>query len=276
MGVSAKVEARIVTQLKKYQSVLDQAKQRDISESDTSSIVRDMLCDVLGYRKFDDITAEHNIRGTFVDLAIQCDGRIRFLVEVKAIGIPLKDQHVKQAIDYAANQGTEWVILTNGAVWRTYKFQISKPIEKIMVCEFDLLSMAAKNPDVIECCGNLSREEFSKETMSEFFQRKEICSKFTLAAVLQTDAMIEALRKEIRRLSGIRIDPDVIQKIISEDVIKRELIDSEEGKNAQGIIRKYLKAQAREKSRSSEVDAEQVVSSETAPVSAATTPPVAS
>jgi len=59
-------------------------------------------------------------------------------------------------------------------------------------------------------------------------------------------------------------------------VIKRELIDSEEGKNAQGIIRKYLKAQAREKSRSSEVDAEQVVSSETAPVSAATTPPVAS
>ena len=31
---------------------------------------------------------------------------------LKAVGIELKEQHSKQAVDYAANQGVEWVALT--------------------------------------------------------------------------------------------------------------------------------------------------------------------
>lgn len=216
MAVSAKVETRIAAQLKKYQPILEQAKQRDISESDTCLIICDLLSDVLGYKKFDHITTEHNIRGSFVDLVVQIDGTIRFLIEVKAIGIPLKDQHVKQAVDYAANEGTEWVVLTNGAVWRVYKVQFSQPIEKTLICEFDLLSSGPKSPEVIECFGNLSREEFSKETMTEFFNQKEITSKFAIASVLLTDGMIEALRKEIRRLSGIRVEPEYLFETLSD------------------------------------------------------------
>jgi hypothetical protein len=49
MAVSAKVASRISTQLKKYQSVLRDAKQRDISEADTVTIIKDILAGVLGY-----------------------------------------------------------------------------------------------------------------------------------------------------------------------------------------------------------------------------------
>ena len=254
MAASAKVAARIAAQLKRYQGILAQAKQRDISESDTSLIICDLLTDVLGYKKFDDITTEHNIRGTHVDLAVQADGKLQFLVEVKAIGIPLKDQHVKQVVDYAANQGTEWVVLTNGAVWRVYNIQFSQPIDKILICEIDLLAAGPKSPDVIECFGHLSREEFSKDSMTEFLQRKEITSKFALASVLLTDQMIEELRKEIRRLSGIRVDTDYLLETLSDEVIKRELIDSEDGKTAQATVKRYLRAQAREKNRPSSDD----------------------
>lgn len=270
MAVSAKVESRIAAQLKRYQPILEQAKQRDISESDTCIIICDLLSDVLGYKKFDHITTEHNIRGSFVDLVVQTDGTIRFLIEVKAIGIPLKDQHVKQVVDYAANQGTEWVILTNGAVWRVYKIQFSQPIEKNLICEFDLLSSGPKSPEVIECFGNLSREEFSKETMTEFFNQKEITSKFAIASVLLTEGMIEALRKEIRRLSGIRVDPEYLLETLSDEVIKRELIDSEEGKTAQATVKRYLRAQAREKNRAS-ADNEKSDSSAASPTVALST-----
>lgn len=265
MSVSAKVAARIATQLKRYQPILEQAKQRDISESDTSLIICDLLSDVLGYKKFDHITTEHNIRGSYVDLAVQTDGTIRFLIEVKAIGIPLRDQHVKQIVDYAANQGTEWVVLTNGAVWRIYKIQFTQPIEKTLICEFDLLSSGPKSPDVIECFGNLSREEFSKETMTEFLHQKEITSKFAIASVLLTEGMIEELRKEIRRLSGIRVDPEYLREMLSDEVIKRELIDSDDGKTAQTTVKRYLRAQAREKSRTS-TDDEKPGSSSALPV----------
>lgn len=62
--------------------------------------------------------SEHAIRGTYCDLAVRIDGKLAFLLEVKAVGLDLKDQHVKQSVDYAANQGCEWVVLTNGIEWR--------------------------------------------------------------------------------------------------------------------------------------------------------------
>ena len=40
------------------------------------------------------------------------------LIEAKAMGGELKDAHVKQALDYAATQGVDWVVLTTAAQWR--------------------------------------------------------------------------------------------------------------------------------------------------------------
>ncbi len=162
MGISAKVSNRIVTQLKRYRNILTNIQKRDVSEADTVTVINDMLADVCGYDKYHQVTSQYAIRGTFVDLAVMVDDDIRFLIEVKAIGIDLKDIHVKQAIDYAANQGIEWVVLTNGAVWRVYKVHFGQPIEKILVCEVDVLTATAKSEEVIECFGNLSKEGFSR------------------------------------------------------------------------------------------------------------------
>jgi hypothetical protein len=98
MAVSAKVATRISTQLKKYQTVLKAAEQRDISEADIVTIIADMLADVFGYDKYKEVISEHSIRGTSVDLAVTVGEKKRFLIEAKAINIELKDQHVKQAV----------------------------------------------------------------------------------------------------------------------------------------------------------------------------------
>jgi hypothetical protein len=99
MATPKKALDRIAANLKRYQSILSAAKTRDVSESDTCVIVADMLADLLGYDKYAEVTTEFAIRGTFVDLAVKVDGQVRFLIEVKAIGVDLKDGHVKQAID---------------------------------------------------------------------------------------------------------------------------------------------------------------------------------
>jgi len=75
-----------------------------------------------------EVTSEHAIKGTYCDLAIKIENTLQTLIEVKAIGLELKDNHVKQAGDYAANQGVTWVVLTNGIVWRIYKVTFEKPI----------------------------------------------------------------------------------------------------------------------------------------------------
>jgi hypothetical protein len=122
--LSKRAEERIITGLKRFQPILSSAKARDINESDTVVIVTDLLQKIFGYDKYSEITSEHMIRGTFCDLAVKLDGSLAFLIEVKAIGLELKEQHIKQAVDYAANQGCEWVALTNGIIWRVYKVHL--------------------------------------------------------------------------------------------------------------------------------------------------------
>lgn len=204
MGISGKVAARISPQLKKYQKVLATAKQRDIGEADTVTIITDFLCDALGYDKYKEVSSEHAIRGTYVDRVITVDNKKRFLIEAKTIGVELKDSHVKQAVDYAANEGVSWVVLSNGAVWRLYTLKFGKPIDKALVFEIDVLSCDCKSDDVICCFGSLNAEGYSKDSLTESLNEKQTSGKYAVAAVLRTGNMAEANRKEVRRLSGVR------------------------------------------------------------------------
>ncbi|WP_128971233.1 type I restriction enzyme HsdR N-terminal domain-containing protein [Bradyrhizobium tropiciagri] len=247
MGISAKVSARISSQLKKYQKVLAAAKQRDIGEADTVTIITDFLSDALGYDKYKEVSSEHAIRGTYVDRVVTVGGKKRFLIEAKAIGVELKDAHVKQAIDYAANEGVSWVVLSNGAMWRLYNLRFGKPIEKTLVFEIDVLACDCKSGDITGCFGSLSSEGYSKDTLTELLNEKQTSSKYTVAAVLRTDKMVEAIRKEVRRLSGIRLDPEYLSSLLENEIVKRELIDSEEAAAAAAYVKKLQKTAEREK-----------------------------
>ena len=52
------VEKRIRENIKKYKKVLKSAKNRDVNEQDTVTILTDMLADICGYDKYTEITRE--------------------------------------------------------------------------------------------------------------------------------------------------------------------------------------------------------------------------
>src|SRR5699024_7547671 len=145
MSIPTKAVDRIRSELKRFQPIIQTAKARDVNESDTVVIVTDLLQYIFGYDKYNEITSEHMIRGTYCDLAVKIGGTVAFLLEVKSIGTELKDGNVKQENDYAANQGVKWVGLTNGQIWRIYKVTVSKPIEFEVVVDLDLLTMNHKD-----------------------------------------------------------------------------------------------------------------------------------
>ena len=84
MKVPKRVAERIKSRLKVFKRVLADARIADRSEQDTVTIVTDMLAEVFGYDKYQDLTGEYAIRGTYCDLAVKIDGKIKYLVEVKA------------------------------------------------------------------------------------------------------------------------------------------------------------------------------------------------
>jgi len=243
MAISKKVTERIIQQLKKYQSVLAEAKNRDISESDTVVIIADMLADLFGYKKYVEITTEFAIRNTYVDLAVKVGPDIRFLIEAKAVGVSLKDPHIKQAVDYAANQGIEWVILTNGVDWHIYKVHFRQPIDKSMVYEFDILQANTRDQQLIDCLGNLTREGFAQSSMTAFWQQQQATSKFSLAALLLSPPLLQSLRRELRKIGpGIKVDEDYLKGVLQNDVLKREVVESDEAKQAFDLLKRAFKS----------------------------------
>jgi hypothetical protein len=256
MTIPKRAVERITAGLKKYQTVLADAKNRDINERDTVIIIIDMVADLLGYKKFTEITTEFpDHTGGYVDLAVKVDKDIRFLVEAKAINVELKDIHVRQGVNYAASLGTEWVILTNGVRWRIYKIHFGQPIEQILVRELDLLATTPRDDKLLECFGSISREGFTKSSMTAFFQQQQAMGKFSVAALLLSEPVINAARRELHRLyPSVKVEPEVLRSVIENDVFKREVVDGDEARLAQGEIKKATKAVAKAKAKAESED----------------------
>ncbi len=228
MTVPKRVADRVSASLKHFQAVLAQQKARDVSEADTVTVVKDLLSEVFGYDKYAELTSEHSIRGTFCDLAVKIDNRLALLIEVKAVGVELKDQHVKQAVDYASNVGCEWVVLTNGIDWRLYHVLFKKPIDKQEIAHINMLSASARNVSDMEKLYLLTREGFSKSALADYRDRKDATSRFMLAAIiLNSETVIAAIRREVRRVSDISVDAEVIDRMLREEVLKRETIEGD-------------------------------------------------
>lgn len=254
MTVPTKVSERLSAMLKRFQSVLHSAKARDVNESDTSMIVTDMMAEMFGYDKYHELTREHAIRGTFCDLATLIDGKLQMIIEVKAIGLELKDAHIKQAVDYGANQGIEWVALTNGNIWKVFRIIFSQPINIEPVLEMDMLALNPREQIHLESLFLLTRESIIKSGLYAFHDQLQATNKFYLGAVILSDPVLETIRKEIRRLSpDVKIQKEDLRAIINRDVLKREVIEGDKADSARKKVQKTQGKLLREKKEKAEI-----------------------
>jgi predicted type IV restriction endonuclease len=237
MALSKKVAERLVAGLKHFQPILSAAKARDLGESDTVTIVKDMLADVFGYDKYAEVTSEFSIRGTYCDLAIKIDNVLKTLIEVKAIGLDLKDAHVKQAVDYAANQGVDWVVLTNGIKWRVYHLIFAKPIDQELVVDIDFCALNPRVQRDLESLFLWCKEGWVRSVLTEYNEQKQALSRFFLGAMMLTDPVLDVMRRELRRVSPeVRIETEQIKGVLIAEVIKREVMEGDKAVAAQKKI----------------------------------------
>src|ERR1043165_8062336 len=238
MGIPNRIAERLAAGLKRFQPILAAAKSRAVNESDTSLIFPEMLAEIFGYDKYSEVTRELTIRGTHCDLATRIDGKYQMLIEVKAVGIDLRDGHAKQAVDYAANQGVEWVALTNGVIWKVFQVIFAKPIETELVLEFDFLTLSPKSAAQLENLYLLTRESMVKSGLYAYHDHIQATSKFYLAAVVLGDPVIDTIRRELRRVSDVKVDADELRSLLREEVIKREVIEGEKAEAAHKKVTK--------------------------------------
>lgn len=241
--MTKKTEERIHAGVAKFQKVLAVAKARDLNESDTVAIINDILSDVFGYDKYLEVTSELAVRGTYCDLAIKCGEKFQYLIECKAIGTELKENHLRQAVGYGTNKGIQWVILTNGADWQIYRIRFEQPIAWDLVNRFDLCSGSVKDERFMESLFLVSKEGVEKCSREEVYEKIQCVNRFVIGAILLTEPIVAAVKRELKKLAdGVRIEDAEIATLMAESVLRRDLVEGEEAACAATKLERLARA----------------------------------
>jgi predicted type IV restriction endonuclease len=218
----AEARERARAAVKKYQKPLDELVKRDANEGDTRLLVTDILCDALGYDKYEDLTTEYQVKVDFADYGVRIDKQLVAFIEVKRCAQSLNQKHLHQVQSYAVNEGVEWMILTNGRNWQLWHMTPGLPVIMDMVLDIDLLSAetTAKKGDALFY---LSRDSFKKKVVDQLWKQRAATSAKAITKVITSAKMVEELRKELRRQSGFNVDAKQIQDTLRDEILRPEV-----------------------------------------------------
>lgn len=248
--IPKKAQERLISGLRRYQPIVRKLAERDISEADTVTVIKDMLTDLFGYDKYAELTSEQQIRGTFCDLAIRVGGKVHYLAEVKSAGTSLNDNHLRQVVNYGAHQGIEWVILTNAIIWKVYRIKFGQPIDWDEVYCFDMANVSSRSAADMSKLFMLSRESITSDALQEFHRQAQILNRYVISELMLGDGMVASLRKELRRLfGGIKTTDEQLRVILSNEVIKRDALDGDAPRAAKTAIKRASNALAKKQSK---------------------------
>lgn len=104
---------------------LDRHRKEGLKEYPTRTIFIDPLLAALGWdvRDPEQVELEHpTVDGKAVDYAMKINREVVLHLEAKQLGDQLDDvKSITQVVGYAANDGIEWCVLTNGVKYKVYK-----------------------------------------------------------------------------------------------------------------------------------------------------------
>ncbi|MFA7250335.1 MAG: hypothetical protein WC273_11980 [Dehalococcoidia bacterium] len=217
----ADARARLRAAIQRFSRPLAELHQRDANEGDTRLLITDFLCDGLGFDKFADLTTEYAVRGEFADYGVRIDRDLIAFIEVKRVTTKLNARHLRQVESYAVNEGVEWMFLTNGAVWQVWHITGGLPVSIDLTIEVDLLGPATpaqKTGDLFY----ITREALKRHLIDDLWKARSATSPKALATVLRSAPVVDAVRRELRRASGHRVESAELLGLLS-NVIRPDL-----------------------------------------------------
>ena len=124
---------------------------------------------------------------------------------------------------YAVNEGVEPIILTNAKIWQVHHLTGGLPIVVDLALEIDLLGDAGPSAKADQLF-YLSPEAMKHHLVDEPWKAKAATSPKALTAVLLSNSVIDSVRKEVRRQSGVNADTEEIVQLLRTEVRRSEAL----------------------------------------------------
>jgi hypothetical protein len=153
---------------------LDRHRKDGLKEYPTRTIFIDPLLTALGWDVCDpdEVELEHpTVDGKSVDYAMKVNRKVVLHLEAKQLGGPLDDvKSITQVVGYAANDGIEWCVLTNGVRYKVYKAseKASAPDKLLFEVSIDPKDAGGLTvEDLARQFNRLSRESMAKGLLDQ-------------------------------------------------------------------------------------------------------------
>lgn len=236
-----RAKERIKRGLRRMKGIVERGVTEKYKEADTRKIVTEVLVKLLGWDEYENITAEQMINSRYADFVIRRDGNLIAVVEVKQIGIKLREVHLDQARFYAIDEGIDWVVLTDGDEWQVYRIVMKgkKPTTQhtftVRISD-DTMKPARKT----ELFYFMSEEAQRKHEIEDYYDRRIALSPTNLADHVLSEAVVDKIRRSIKASTGQRLANSEIAEALMMRLIQDDALTKDHERN----LRKMQKAEA--------------------------------
>lgn len=207
---TAKQLSELYARLMAYRKKYIRSEYSESDESATRLMINNLLSDVFGYAELEEIKTEYQIRGAYADYVIQLKRKKNFIVEVKSIQLDLSDKHLRQSVNYAANEGIDWILLTNGRQLQCYRVLFGKPVTSVPFFTIDFATVQAVRSS-LPLLYLLTKRSLVLGEIETHWRKHTQLTPEALAAYLYSDYVVKYLKRSLKKSANLTCTPDEIQ-----------------------------------------------------------------
>jgi predicted type IV restriction endonuclease len=230
---------KLCQKIEEIRGKLESLRRHSLKETSTRTIIIDPLLESLGWdiRDPEEVQLEYpTVDSKSVDYALKINKKTVLLVEAKALDDPLTDvKAITQVVGYAANDGIEWCVLTNGITWKIYRsMEKCQAPDKLM---FEVVldqheSDSMSNTQIVNKMWRISRDEMAKGTLDALGEQTFTDSKVAKALdILISDAPRVLLNLIKKMTNDENLKPQKIKESLNRILDRRRSTETLQASN---------------------------------------------
>lgn len=228
--VPTKNKKAISQELKKFQIHIQNlvSKGKSATEEDARILINDIISDVLGYDKYNDLKTEFKDKNGRLDYVVKLTegpnakkkDKHDFVIEAKSSAVDLKEDHVNQTLSYCLNLSVEYFILTNAREWKLYKVINTKnktaadPIWEVNLLNGTDLDTIAENMYVF------SKYAYIEKTWEQVSDLSKATDTGDIMAIICSDKFVKMLCRQLKEIHDVKVSEGKIQDVLSGEIFK--------------------------------------------------------
>lgn len=228
--VPARYMRSISQELKNYIPIINSliTKGKSSTEEDARILLNDVLHNVLGYNKFQELKTEVRDKSGRIDYVVKLnDGpfknkpdRFDFVVEAKACSVELNQVVIDQTLKYCLTAALDFFVITNAHKWQLFRVKRQGTPTATKIHEVNLVS-STNIESLAEDFYLFSKAAYLNGDWKKVSEVKAATKVEDVVAVILSDKSLKLIARELSNEHEVRITDDTVKEILERKVLKQ-------------------------------------------------------